>query len=66
MKELYFTMVKSEAFRKAIVAVVNAFGCMAIEEDGKMNILTFLDGDAEIIKEVLQEVGSLVISEVDC
>jgi hypothetical protein len=66
MKELYFTVVKSETFRKAIVAVVNAFGCMAINEGDKINILTFFDGDAEIIKETLQEVGSSLISEVDC
>lgn len=66
MKEMYFTVVKSEAFREAIAAVANAFGCITVEENGKVNIITFFEGDNEVIKDTLSEVGSLLISEVSC
>lgn len=64
MARLTMSTVNSRAFDQAYLACEMAFGCMARITGSAMEIICFRAGDAEVICDTLQEVGSAVIALV--
>ena len=59
MKLFKMSIVKTEEFEKAFNACQMAFGCISIRKKTLIWIVSFEVGDYEIIRETLEEVGSV-------
>lgn len=58
MKLIKMTIINSEEFERALVACRMAFGCITIKKRTLIWFVTFEEGDAAVIRDCLEEVGS--------
>jgi len=58
MKLIKMTIVNSEEFERALIACEMAFGCIAQKKRTLIWFVTFEKGDAEVIRDCLEETGS--------
>lgn len=58
MKFIKMTIVESNEFERALISCIMAFGCIAEKKRTLVWFTTFREGDAEIIRNCLEEVGS--------
>lgn len=64
MAEFTMTLVKSKEFEKACDACQMAFGCLYQRGEMLLLVVSFNDGDMEVIRDTLTEAGSVFVSGI--